>query len=413
MKTAKNLDEQRAELRKHFRNEISASAKALRRELEVARQRRDEYERDQPSVMVMNELEKPRETFVMVRGNYDQKGEVVTAGTPGFLPPLPAGQPTNRLTLARWLVSPENPLTARVVVNRYWQMFFGVGLVKTSENFGSQADWPSHPELLDWLATEFVRTGWDLRALQRLIVTSATYRQASAAPRLAIREDPENRLLARGARFRLTAEAIRDVALQVGGLLRPEIGGVSVFPYQPPGLWEELMSRGDNDSFTAQKYVQDRGEKLYRRSMYTFWKRTSAPANLSTFDAPDRQVCTVRRPRTNTPLQALALLNDPTFVEAARQLASRLLAEPQTDRQRIARAFQLATSRVPRAEETELLLKLYADQLARFRNDESAARHLLAVGDSALGPVVDPASLAAWTMVASAILNLDEVITKG
>lgn len=405
--------EQAAELRDYFRKEVSPEARKLRSQIDVARRRRDEYERDLPSAMVMGEMAAPRDTFVLTRGDYDKKGEKVLPGTPAFLPPLPAGEPVNRLTLARWLVSPANPLTARVVVNRYWQMFFGVGLVKTSENFGSQADWPSHPELLDWLATEFVRSGWDVRALQRWIVTSATYRQSSSAPRAGVMEDPENRLLSRGPRFRLQAEAVRDLALQVSGLLRPRIGGASVFPYQPPGLWEELMSRGDNDAFTAQKYVQDHDEKLYRRSMYTFWKRTSAPANLTTFDAPDRQVCTVRRPRTNTPLQALALLNDPTYVEAARRLAGRMLAADPDDRRRIAYAFRLATARLPTAAETELLLRLHQDQVARFRKDENGARRLLSVGESALGPVTDPVDLAAWTMVASAILNLDETITKG
>ena len=405
--------EQQAEIRQYYRKEVSLIAKKTRDELNNTRQKLDEYDRDMPSVMVMGEMAQPRDTFILLRGSYDQKGEKVTPGTPAFLPPLPVGESPTRLTLARWLVSPENPLTARVVVNRYWQMFFGVGLVKSSENFGSQADWPSHPAMLDWLATEFVRSGWDVRALQRLLVTSATYRQRSAAPRDQIREDPENRLLARGPRFRLPAEAVRDLALQVSGLLSPRIGGPSVLPYQPRGMWEELMSREDNDSFTAQKYVQDHGEKLYRRSMYTFWKRTSAPANLSTFDAPDRQVCTVRRPRTNTPLQALVLLNDPTFVEAARHLADRMVAAAVDDRQRIAHAFRLATARAPTEAEVDLLLRLYQSQLARFRGHENEARRLLAVGESALGPVDDPVSLAAWTMVASAILNLDETITKG
>ena len=411
--TTERTKEQVEALRDYFRKEVSPEAKKLRSQIEVARRRRDEYERDLPSAMVMGEMTTPRDTFILARGDYDKRGEMVRPGTPSFLPPIPAGEPTNRLTLARWLVSPANPLTARVIVNRYWQMFFGVGLVKSAENFGSQADWPSHPELLDWLAVEFVRSGWDLRALQRMIVTSATYRQSATAPRASVMEDPENRQLGRGPRFRLQAEAVRDLALQVSGLLQPRIGGASVFPYQPPGLWEELMSRGDNDAFTAQKYVQDHDEKLYRRSMYTFWKRTSAPATLTTFDAPDRQVCTVRRPRTNTPLQALALLNDPTFVEAARKLAGRMLAADTDDRQRIAYAFRLATARRPTAVETDLLVRLYQDQLARFRADENGARRLLAVGESALGPINDPVDLAAWTMVASAILNLDETITKG
>jgi len=304
-------------------------------------------------------------------------------------------------------------LTARVIVNRYWQMYFGNGIVKSAENFGSQADWPTHPELLDWLATEFVRTGWDVKAMQKLIVTSATYRQSSAAPRESVESDPENRQLARGPRVRLPAEFIRDLALSVGGLLDGRVGGASVFPYQPGGLWEELMSREDGDNFSAQKYTQSGGTDLYRRSLYTFWKRTCPPPSLVTFDAPDRQVCTVRRPRTNTPLQALILLNDPTFVEAARKLAERMIFGADGEQQRIELAFRLTNARSPRAAEIDVLLRLYRDQLAAYRADPKAAMDLLKVGDSAVASRADPAELAAWTMVASAILNLDETITKG
>ncbi|HCC59073.1 MAG TPA: hypothetical protein DEQ47_17790, partial [Solibacterales bacterium] len=248
----------------------------------------------------------------------------VTPGVPAVLPPLPKDQPANRLTLAKWLVDPSNPLTARVAVNRYWQGYFGTGLVKTAENFGSQGEAPSHPELLDWLATEFVRSGWDMRAMQRLIVTSATYRQASRVTPELEKRDPENRLLARGPRFRLPAEMIRDGALYESGLLKEKVGGPGVRPYQPKGLWREIAF---GDGFSAQAYQQGHGDDLYRRSMYTFWKRTSPPPEMITFDAPDREKCSARRLQTNTPLQALVLLNDTTYIEAARALARRMLTE--------------------------------------------------------------------------------------
>ena len=234
----------------------------------------------------------------------------------------PTDAPLNRLTLAKWLVQPGHPLTSRVAVNRFWQMYFGVGLVKTQEDFGVQGEPPSHPELLDWLATEFVRTGWDVRAMQRLIVTSATYRQSSVVTPALLERDPENRLLARGPRGRLPAEMIRDTALSASGLLNDRIGGPSVLPYQPKGLWEEMAF---GDGFSAQAYEQSHGRDLYRRGMYTLWKRTVPPASLATFDAPDREKCTARRVTTNTPLQALAMLNDPTYVEAARALAQRTM----------------------------------------------------------------------------------------
>lgn len=404
---------QRTTLRDHFRKEVSSTYRALRESSEVARRNRDQFQKSIRSSMVMGEQPEPRPTFMLVRGDYDKKGEKVTAGTPAALPTLREGLPANRLGLARWLVSPEQPLTARVTVNRFWQQYFGLGLVKSAENFGSQGDWPTHPELLDWLAVEFMESGWDVKALQKRIVMSATYQQSSAGPRELIESDPENHLLARGPRFRLHAEFVRDLALSVSGLLNPMVGGESVFPYQPAGLWEELMSRQDGDNFTAQKYSQDRGQKLYRRSMYTFVKRTSAHPNMTTFDAPDRQVCTVRRPRTNTPLQALVLLNDPTYVEAARKLAERVVLADVDERRRVAHAFRLATGRLPREAETQVLLKLYREQLAAFRANPSGAEGLLRVGESPVTNGLDPVELAAWAVVASTILNLDETITKG
>jgi len=406
-------EEQRTAIRNHYRNDVSAEYRVLKDAVATARKTRDDLVKRIRSSMVMAEQETPRETFMLVRGEYDKKSDRVLPGTPAALPPLPKDQPANRLGLARWLVSPEQPLTARVTVNRYWQLYFGVGLVKSAENFGSQGDWPTHPELLDWMATEFVRSGWNVKEMQKRIVMSATYQQSSAAPRELAESDPENRLLGRGPRVRLQAEFIRDLALSVSGLLNPRIGGESVLPYQPSGLWEELMARADGDNFTAQKYVQDRGQKLYRRSMYTFVKRTSAHPNMTTFDAPDRQVCTVRRPRTNTPLQALVLLNDPTYVEAARKLAERAMLAATEDPQRLAHAFRLATGRLPKVAETELLLKLYRQELDAYRGNRTNAERLLGVGESLTAGGLDPAELAAWTIVSSAILNLDETITKG
>ena len=290
--------------------------------------------------MVMQERPTPRDTFVLLRGAYDRPGEKVSPGLPAVLPPLPAGCPNNRLGFAKWLVDPSNPLTARVIVNRFWQMYFGMGLVKTVEDFGSQGEWPANLELLDWLATEFIRTGWDVKAMQKMIVMSATYRQSSKVTPELLQRDPENRLLARGPRFRLSAEMIRDQALAVSGLLVEKIGGPSVKPYQPAGLWKEL---GGED------YQQDTGEGLYRRSLYTFWKRTVPPPSMMNFDAAGREACTVRENRTNTPLQALDLMNDPAYVEASRVLAERMMREGgATPESRISFAFRLATARRPR-----------------------------------------------------------------
>jgi hypothetical protein len=381
------------------------------KELLNLREESKRLEKEILTTMVMEELEKPRDTFVLARGDYRNRTEKVEPGTPAVLPPLPKteGRP-NRLTLARWLMDPSHPLTARVAVNRYWQMYFGLGLVKTAENFGSQGESPSHPELLDWLATEFVRTGWDVKAMQRLIVTSAAYRRASQIEPELLTKDPENRLLARGPRFRLPAEMVRDNALAVSGLLNSEIGGPSVFPYQPPGLWEEMAF---GDGFSMQSYVQSHGEDLYRRSMYTFWKRTAPPAQLTTFDAPDREKCTARRTTTNTPLQALVLLNDPTYLEAARTLAQRVLHEAgRSPARRTAMTFQLATARRPSKQESAILVNLAKEQAKHFRAEPEEAAALLKNGESPVDTSLNPEELATWTMVASTILNLDETISK-
>jgi hypothetical protein len=410
----RRTEQQRAELRNYYRTVVSTPFKALNDQLARLRKERADLDNRIPTAMVMQEMDRPRETHLLIRGQYDKKGEKVSAATPAFLPPLPKGAPPNRLGLAQWLVDPSNPLTARVTVNRYWQMYFGTGLVKTAEDFGSQGERPTHPELLDWLATEFVRTGWDVKAMQKLIVSSAAYRQSAAVTPVLFAKDPENRVLARGPRLRLQAEFIRDQALAVSGLLNGEIGGHSVSPYQPPGLWEELASRLDGANWTAQTYVQSHGKDLYRRSMYTFWKRTSPPPTMITFDAPDRETCAVRRSRTNTPLQALVLMNDPTYVEASRKLAERLMTEAgRSPEERITFAFRLATGRRPQPGEIAVLRQVFEQQLAVFRRDHQAASKLLAVGESTRNEKLDAAELAAWAMVSSAILNLDETVTKG
>ncbi|MGA8028606.1 MAG: DUF1553 domain-containing protein [Bryobacteraceae bacterium] len=404
-------EDQKKWVREYFVNEVANHReKQLNIDFQSLNKGLEEINREIPSTMIMAQSDKPRETFVLGRGDYRNKGEKVEPNTPAVLPPLPKDAPRNRLTLAKWLVDPGNPLTARVAVNHFWQMYFGMGIVKTSEDFGSQGDPPSNQELLDWLATEFIRTNWDVKAMQRLIVTSAVYRQSSKVSPELLEKDPENRLLARGPRFRLPAEMIRDNALYISGLFNDKIGGPSVFPYQPKGLWEEMAFGGD---FSAQTYEQSHGSDLYRRSMYTFWKRTVPFPSLNTFDAPDREKCTARRGITNTPLQALVLMNDPAYVEAARALAERDLAQAggsETDRIRY--AFRLATDRDPSSQEFEILDGLYKKELAHYESDKAAASKLITVGESKANTKFQPAELAAWTLVTSTILNMDEAITK-
>ena len=378
-------------------------------ELKTLEAEKKELEAEVPTTMVMREMRTPRETFILGRGDYRNQGEKVTPGVPSVLPPIPRGTLPNRLGLARWLVDPSHPLTARVVVNRYWQMYWGTGIVKTSEDFGSQGDAPSHPELLDWLATEFVGSGWDVKAMQRLIVTSAAYRQSSQVTPELLEKDPQNRLLARGPRLRLPAEIVRDNALAIAGLLNDQIGGRSAYPYQPPGLWKDTAF---GSGYTGQVYTPGSGPELYRRSMYTIWKRTVPPPSMVTFDAPNRESCTSRRARTNTPLQALVLMNDPTYVEAARGLAQRMIGEGKDPAERVRYGFRLATARSPAPEELDILLRIVQRQLADYRRDAEDAQALLAVGDSRHDSRMDPTELAAWTTLASVILNLDETITK-
>jgi hypothetical protein len=378
--------------------------RAAWREVVELRKQRDRMNESFPTVMVMRERETPRDTFVLIRGAYDRPGEKVLPGVPAVLPPLAEGVPNNRLGFARWLVDRSNPLTARVSVNRFWQMFYGVGLVKTVEDFGSQGEWPTHPELLDWLAVEFMEKGWDVKAIVKTMVTSAAYRQSSRETPELLQKDPENRLLARGPRFRLPAEMVRDQALAISGLLVEKLGGPSVKPYQPAGLWKEL---GGGD------YKQDRGESLYRRSMYTFWKRTAPPPSMMTFDSAGREACTVRETRTNTPLQALDLMNDVTYVEASRKLAERMMTEGgKTPAERIGYAFRLATAHAPAAEQGGILLDSYHHYRDTYQTKPEAARQLLSEGESPRNQNLDASELAAYTTVASLILNLDETVTK-
>ena len=405
--TAKLAGPQATKVRNFYRRENSAEFKTVFANLEKWKEENTAIDKAIPTTMVAKEAEKPRDTFMLVRGEYDKKGDKVGPGVPALLPPIPPGAPTNRLGLAKWLVDPAHPLMARVTVNRFWQQYFGVGIVKTTEDFGVQSDNPSHRELLDWLATEFIRTGWDVKGLQRLIVTSAAYRQTSrATPELRGR-DPENRLLARGPRFRVDAEVVRDTALAVSGLLADQRGGRSVKPYEPPGLWEAVSFNN------SQKYVPDKGEFTYRRSLYTHWKRQSPPPNMMIFDAPTREYCVVRRPRTNTPLQALALMNDLQFVEASRCFADRILANGgDGDRERITFAFRMATSRVPTAQELKVLRETLAEQRGHYTADRKGAEKLLGVGAFKAASKVPASEMAAWTTIASMILNLDETVTK-
>ena len=359
------------------------------------------------TVMVMNELPKPRDAFVLLRGEYDKIGPKVERALFRALPPMPAGEPNNRLGFARWLVSGTHPLTGRIWVNRAWERFFGIGLVKTSENFGSQAEWPSNPELLDWLAVEFVDRKWDMKAMQKLIMTSSAYRRSAAVTAEMLDKDPDNRLLARGPRFRLPAEVIRDQALWTAGLLVDKQGGPSVKPYMPEAVWDETSVYGD-----MRNYKADTGEGLWRRSLYTIWKRTAAPPTMLLFDSAGREVCTVKRSRSNTPMQALSLLNEVTFVEAARKLAEQSLRQPGDNDAKLAWTFRKVVRRDATPAELTVLRKGLDKRLATYAADATLAPKLLAQGLSKAAADLDPNQLAAWTATANILLNLDETVTR-
>jgi hypothetical protein len=404
------------ELRHHWLARVYAGA---RKELAPIKSEKTKLEKQQADIrkntaitFVMADLPKPRQSFVMIRGEYDNPGEKVSRNVPAFLPPLPAKpkeRDYNRLDLANWLVDGKHPLTARVAVNRIWQQFFGVGLVKTSADFGTQGELPMHPELLDWLAVQFVEDGWDVQQLVKRILTSHAYRQSSRATPALLKKDPENRLLARAPRFRLDAEVIRDQALSLSGLLVPTLGGRGVRPYQPPNIWEPVGFASSN----TRNYKQGKGDDLYRRSIYTFLKRTAPAPFMTSFDAPSReQSCTVRS-RSNTPMQALQLMNDVQHVEAARNLAQRILNNGGADdNARIRWAWRAVTARQPDAAEAKIIANVLAGHRDRFAKDAEAATKLIAFGESKADPNLQPVELAAWTLVANLLLNLDEVINK-
>ena len=401
-------DGQRSDLKAYYRKRFDSELKTVETKLTAARQSTKELDARIPTLRVMEEMTEPRPTHIRVRGDYRTKGDRVTAGVPSVLPPLTPSEQTNRLTLARWLVDPRHPLLGRVTVNRYWALYFGTGLVKTGNEFGTQGEPPSHPELLDWLAREFIDGGWNIKAMQRKLVTSATYRQASKPSPQLLERDPNNRLLARGPRIRLGAEVIRDCALDYAGLLdRSRVpGGPSVKPYQPAGLWEEKMFGGNT-------YVESKGADLYRRSLYTLWKRTVLNPALMTFDAPDRAICTEQRSLTCTPLQAFVTLNEKGFVEAARVFAERVLREGGSSLdQQIRFAFRTVLARPPTPKEQAILAGIHADLRANYQKDLKSALDLLAVGDSPRSSKLNELDLVAWTGMANVLLNLDETITK-
>jgi hypothetical protein len=406
---AERTDEQQQRLSEYFANH-SEEMRALRVELANLEERVGVLTKKFPT-MVMDEAEAPRETFILRRGDYSQPTEKVTSGTPEVLPALPEGAPASRLGLAQWATMRENPLTARVAVNRIWQMLFGAGIVRTPADFGAQGEWPTHPELLDWLAVDFVERGWDVKALVRQIVSSATYRQASVASDESLATDPANRLLARGARFRLPAELIRDSALKVSGLLVDRLGGPSVNPYTPGNLWREISHYGSTPA-TSQTFEQDHGEKLYRRSLYTYWKRTVPPPNMVVFDAPNRETCVVSRPATTTPLQALVLLNDVQFVEAARAFAERILGRDDDDQGRLKWALVECVSREPSKLELDVLIRALERERRYYQRNEAAATEYLSNGESARNAAIPVVEHAAWSQVASMLLNLSETVTR-
>jgi len=411
--SASRTEEDARRLAAHFRS-MNSEVRRLDREIFRLEGTLKEIASRKHSTLVIAERSEsePRPTRVHVRGNFLELGKLVTPGVPAAFPPMPAGAPSNRLGLAKWLVDPAHPLTSRVAVNRLWEQFFGTGLVKTSEDFGRQGEAPSHPELLDWLATEFLAVGWDIKAMQRKIVLSATYRQSAETDDVRLGKDYYNRLLSRGPRFRMDAEMIRDQALAVSGLLNPKLGGPSVYPVQVPNLWKEIGFL--RPEIGMDEWPVSEGPDLYRRAVYTFWRRVCTYPTFATFDAPSRDVCVARRPRTNTPLQALAGLNDPTLLEAARAFAQRILSEGGlTTRDRILFAFQTCLGRSPTEKEAQRLLAFLDQQVRGFQHDVAGAEALASIGSVTRPAQKDVRQIAAWMMVANVLFNLDETLTKG
>lgn len=408
----KRDQKQKNQLKKHFREQVTTHEEyvTVRDQLAAKRKERTEFDKTIPTTLIWKEKEKPEPAFILNRGEYDQPGEEVQRRTPLFLPGMPEGVPNDRLGLAQWLVSNEHPLTARVTVNRFWQRFFGTGLVKTSEDFGSQGEPPSHPRLLDWLAVQFRDDGWDVKQTLKRIVMSHAYQQSSKVDQKLIDVDPENRLLARGPRFRLDAEMLRDQALFVSGLLVEKMGGPSVKPPQPDGLWFAVGYSGSN----TVRFKPDSGpDKIHRRTVYTFIKRTAPPPQMNVFDGPSRESCTVRRERTNTPLQALLLFNDPQYVEAAIALADRSMQAGAEDPQEIAtEMLWRVLSRSPSEVEVNTLVDGYKVDLKAFKENPEQAQKLLGLSTTGIGKEQNQQQLAAWTMAANLLLNLDEVVTK-
>jgi hypothetical protein len=397
LKPAMRGEAQKTKLRLGFLE--GSPLNAARSKLNSLKAERQAFLASVPSVMVMQEQAEPRQTFLLKRGAYDAPGMPVKAGVPSFLPPLDPAWPTNRLGLARWIADRRNPLTARAAVNRLWAMLFGIGLVKTVEDFGSQGEWPGNQELLDWLAVEFMDSGWSVKHILKTIVMSETYRQSSKVTPELLQRDPENRLLARGPRFRLSAEMIRDQALAASGLLVEKVGGPPVKPYQPAGLWQELQGGGG--------YKEEEGDNLYRRSLYSYWRRTVAPPNMVTFDAPTRETCVIRENRTNTPLQALDLMNDVVYVEASRKLAERMIQENGIDT-----GYQRVLARKPSAKERASLDGALEKFRTYYASNLKEAEAWISHGKSPRNAKISAPELAAWTAVASIILNQDEAINK-
>ncbi len=412
---ADRSQQQLAVVKTHYLRYVHQDSKAifapLDAELAELTKRRKGVEGKIPTTLVMKERMKPKHAFLLKRGQYDLKGDKVMRATPAALPPMAKELSRDRLGLAKWLIAPEHPLTARVTVNRFWQQLFGTGIVKTSEDFGNQGERPTHPLLLDYLATRFVKSGWDVKQLMRQMVLSSTYRQAATVSPEALRKDPKNRWLARGQRFRLDGETLRDQALHLSGLLVRTLGGPGVKPPQPAGLWRAV---GYSSSNTARFKADTEHEQVHRRSLYTFWKRTSPPPQMTTFDAPSREECRVRRERTNTPLQALLLMNDPQYVEAARGFAERILRQGgKGDQARIKWALSCATCQVPCAVDVAEVKSFLHAERAAFVADPGAAKQLAKIGAAKADSAVTAEELAAWTMVANLILNLDAVLTRG